>query len=113
MGIIRVAGDPMKEKVIVFSCIAILTTLISLSIADAYGMFISPLTLPEGSYKKSCRNITMKLEGSGLPERVITAECLTNKGEWRETTIRLPYLQANSKNCKIINNDGDLVIRVY
>ena len=55
--------------------------------------------VPNGSYKKSCRNIKRTEYGG------ITAECKTKSGKWKKTSLS----KANFPCSEIENNDGDLI----
>lgn len=62
------------------------------SVSEAAGV-------PNGSYKKSCRNIKRNQNGD------LFAECLTKSGKWKKTSLGV----ANFPCSEIENDNGDLI----
>jgi len=56
---------------------------------------------PNGSYRQSCRNVSVA--GQYRPDALLTAQCQTKKGSWRESSLYY-------KNCRgdIYNDNGAL-----
>jgi hypothetical protein len=101
----------MKEKFFVLTLAAAAVFLVAVSVTDLWGMMTFSMKYrPMGSYTQSCRNISVSLEGSGIPLRVITAECRRDDGTWHKTSIKLPYMQANPRECTLSNDNGELKV---
>ena len=56
-------------------------------------------SVPNGSYKKSCRNIKRNQNGD------LFAECQTKSGKWKKTSLGV----ANFPCSEIENDNGDLI----
>ena len=84
------------RKLLLFSFAAALVAGFALTSADSVSEAAS---IPNGSYKKSCRNIKRTEHGG------ISAECKTNSGKWKKTSLSA----ANFPCSEIENDNGDLI----
>jgi hypothetical protein len=87
--------------------------LISMAVGAVAAAAPAEAAAPPGSYQQSCRQINVI--GPKRPDALLTAECRTNKGQWRSATLYYKgcrgdiYNSNGTLGCgneEVVNNDG-------